>query len=76
MPEDLEAALRTRRWGLPEAGGWKDQEAGLLERMDVAIDAYDALVFAAQYGSDHYKFAAEHPRHSAIARRIISLYDE
>lgn len=35
-------AWMSKRHGLPRAGGWLDQDAGDLERMDIAADAYQA----------------------------------
>lgn len=70
MPDVLRDALRTRRWGLPDAGGWRDQDAGLVDAMEIAIDVYDAILADKRYGSDQYKFAAEHPREFGIMQHL------
>jgi hypothetical protein len=34
---------QTERWGLPYAGGWMNQPAGMLDRMSAARGAYEAV---------------------------------
>lgn len=43
MPRELWLFWQHRRYGvLPSAGGLEDQEPGLLDRMSIMGDAYDA----------------------------------
>lgn len=43
-PPELELVFRCRRWNsLPEAGGLNDQPAGLIQRMSVAENVYQAF---------------------------------
>jgi hypothetical protein len=43
-PEELVLAWDCQRWNtLPEPGGLWDQPAGLVERMNIALNVYDAF---------------------------------
>ena len=62
-PEELEWAWQTRRFGLPFGGGWLDQPAGLLERMEQAARAYDTLrEYLAVKAIDLGRWIRDHPR--------------
>jgi hypothetical protein len=66
----LRDALRTRRWGLPEAGGWLDQEAGWLDKMSLALQVYDAITEYARVPAEKkYDWIAKHPDEYAIVQR-------
>ena len=70
-PIELSEALRTRQWGLPEAGGWKDQVAGLLDKMTVCLRVYDALTaYRSVSASEQYEWIARHPTEYAIVQRM------
>jgi hypothetical protein len=52
MPAELELALQCERWGsLPNAGGVLNQPMGLLARMSVALNVYNAFKSEHQRGS-------------------------
>jgi len=61
-PEELELALQCRQWHcLPEAGGIRDQRAGEMERMKIAINVYDAMqVYNDVGGKDVGKWIENH----------------
>ena len=43
-PGELTLGWQAKCWGaLPEAGGLKDQPAGLLEKMSTCVSVYDAM---------------------------------
>jgi hypothetical protein len=59
-PEPLALAFEAQRWGrLPNAGGLRDQPAGLLNRMGVALNVYQA--YTLKRGLDLDQFASNHP---------------
>jgi hypothetical protein len=42
-PDELRLAFRCQQWGtLPHSGGLLDQPAGLVERMTIAVNVYNA----------------------------------
>ena len=44
QPPELKLALQSDRWGvLPDAGGLRDQEAGLIDRMSWASAVHNAF---------------------------------
>ena len=42
IPDYLYSGMMTEKHGMPNAGGWLDQEAGLLERQEICVEAYQA----------------------------------
>jgi len=43
-PDELRLAFRCQQWGtLPHSGGLLDQPAGLVERMTIAVNVYNAM---------------------------------
>lgn len=69
VPRELSLAWQQRRYGvLPEAGGLLDQEAGLLNRMALHADAYDAW---AEYTSLVAGSGAEWQRRNPHKWRLV-----
>lgn len=43
-PDELRLAFRCQQWGtLPRSGGLLDQPAGIVERMTIALNVYNAV---------------------------------
>ena len=69
VPEELRLAFRCQQWGsLPMSGGLLDQPAGLVEKMTVAINVFNAWKYhvsrdpksdAEYFKSDTWKVAKE-----------------
>jgi len=60
-PPELKLAWQAKRWGtLPEPGGLRDQIVGELERMAMALSAYNA-VQGSRATSNHATWAAHNP---------------
>lgn len=43
-PPELRMAWRVRRWGAPYADGWMDWPAGLVDKMAIAENVYNACL--------------------------------
>ena len=72
---ELEYAWSARAYGgLPEAGGQLDQPAGLLRRMRVAENAYNAWDAWKREGfKDSKKFKENNPGAWNIVKRVIKM---
>lgn len=72
-PPELELAWQVRGWGaLPEPGGLRDQRAGELRRMSVALNAYGA-VRAFHASSDKAKWARDYPGQWEVFQHVMTL---
>ena len=74
-PGELTLAWQAQSWqALPEAGGLRDQPAGLLERMSTALSVYDAFVaYKAVDGGHEDEFARKNPRAWASVLMVQGL---
>lgn len=59
-PQELIEAWRTRDYGLPSGGGWKDEPAGSLERMTQALNVYTAFKAFEERTIPESEFADKH----------------
>jgi hypothetical protein len=59
-PKELKWAFRSEQWGLPVAGGWLVQPAGLTDRMTACLNTYHA-VKAYNAAPDAGEFARNNP---------------
>jgi hypothetical protein len=72
-PPELELALQAHRWGvLPEAGGLRDQPAGLLRRMTAAENVYNVYV-ALEHSDDYAKFINANPGAARMIEMVNGL---
>jgi len=74
-PGELVLAWHAQSWStLPEAGGLRDQPAGLLERMSSVLHVYDAMKAYADSPPGHEdEFAKRNPRAWEIVLSVLSL---
>lgn len=71
-PVELEFAWNARAYGaLPEAGGQLDQPAGLLKRMRMAENVYDAWSAWKRSGSKADEFIKNQPAAWKIVKMIL-----
>jgi len=75
-PQALWLAWQCHRWGsLPEAGGLLDQPAGLLQRMSVAENVYNAFVALGRVPAGTVaKWVDENPQTWAIIDEVETLW--
>ena len=66
-PQDLQNAWKIKAHGMPYAGGWMEQPAGLLNRAMTALNVYDS--YMAWYVSDRAVWQAEHKE----AARVVGM---
>jgi len=74
-PDELRLAFRCQQWGtLPCSGGLLDQPAGLVDRMTIAINVYDAWKgwLGREPGKDA-EFVKANPDAWKIVQHIIEL---
>jgi hypothetical protein len=72
-PPELRLAMNCRAWGcLPEAGGLQDQPAGLITRMNVCLNVYDAMR-ASIKAKDKVTWAKENPEAYEIMQDVIRM---
>jgi hypothetical protein len=75
-PPDLELAFACKRWNsLPEAGGLLDQPAGLIQRMTVAENIYNAFR-AMVTAKNAAKFADDNPGVMDLIENVTRLREE
>lgn len=77
-PPELELALNAREWGsLPEAGGIRDQPAGLLRNMRLALNTYEtAKSYRARKAGEEDKWVESHGQAAfRLARMAEGLTD-
>ena len=65
-------AQTIERWGLPYAGGWMDQPAGMLDRANVLMNVYRSFksFAAARYYGAWAHQNPEHYRVYALVQRL------
>ena len=62
-PPELTLALACRSWGvLPDSGGYLDQDAGLMSRMNTYLNVYGAVSKWHNYTGDKIHLIPEHDR--------------
>jgi len=75
LPHELQLAVRCNQWNtLPNAGGLLDQPVGLIEKMTVSLNYYNALT--AWKNRDKTKdteFVKQHPCDWAIVQHVMEL---
>lgn len=42
-PEELRMAWRCEKWGMPRGQGWLNEPAGMVDKMTVALNVYNAF---------------------------------
>jgi len=74
-PGELTLAWQAQSWqALPEAGGLRDQPAGLLDRMGASLRVHDAMRAYADSPAGHEgEFAKRNPRAWAIVLSVMGL---
>jgi len=74
-PGELTLAWQAQSWqALPEAGGLRDQPAGLLDRMGASLRVYDAMrAFADRPPGHEDEFSQKNPRSWEIVLGVLSL---
>ena len=72
-PQPLIEAWRAQRWGLPNAGGRLDQPAGLVRRMEHALNLYDlwAGFLAAQERGEGIQWKNADPQRARAINEIL-----
>ncbi len=77
LPRELVLGRQIERWGvLPNAGGLLDQSAGLLARIEIAENVYNALLLYTFQGpppGGFAKWAESHKRILDIVRNVEAL---
>jgi hypothetical protein len=75
LPRELQLAFRCNQWNtLPNPGGLLDQPAGLIEKMTVSLNYYNALT--AWKNRDKTKdseFVKQHPYDWAMVQHVMEL---
>jgi hypothetical protein len=75
-PPELELAFRCRRWNsLPESGGLNDQPAGLMQRLTVAENVYQAFS-GMTTANDLAKWSDANPHMVKILESVYNLRKE
>ena len=74
-PGELVLGWQAQSWqALPEAGGLRDQPAGLLERMSTSLRVYEAMkTYADSPPGYEGEFAKRNPRAWAIVLGVMEL---
>lgn len=73
-PRDLVYAWRTWRWGLPLTGGWLEQPAGLVDRMEHALRVWEVLdEYRRLAPGSVYQWIAGHAAEWELVQRIERL---
>lgn len=68
--------MQYRSWGaLPDPGGLLDQEYGLLDRMTLALNVYQAFTSIRQAGNKLTEWAQANPELNDIYRWTMELRD-
>jgi hypothetical protein len=68
-PRELRWAFRSEKWGLPKAGGWLAQPAGLVDKMTTCLNAYNAIK-AFNAAENAGEFASSNPGYWKIIQSI------
>jgi len=75
-PEDLQLAWHVQRWrALPKSGGLDNQPAGLVQRMSVLANVYDAVSLWRRE-SNWARWSQENPAAWRIVQMVIELRKE
>ena len=61
-PAELMASFKTDQYGLPFAGGWMDQPAGLVGKMTAARNMYEAVKGWRESGPKMAYWAEKNPQ--------------
>ena len=74
-PGELMLAWQAQTWNtLPEAGGLRDQPAGLIERMSATLRVYDAMkIYADSPPGNEGEFTKQNPRAWEIVLSVMGL---
>ncbi len=74
-PEELSLALKCQRWNaLPVTGGILDQPAGLVERMTIALNTYEAMkAWSARDVTKDAEFVKNYPDTWRIVQAVMEL---
>lgn len=74
---ELRMAWQSERWHtLPEAGGLLDQPAGLLQRMAVVSNVYNAFKALKASAGNLVQLANSQPQVLAIVRQVERMEDQ
>lgn len=75
-PPELELAFSCHRWNtLPEAGGLLDQPAGMMRRMSIVENIYNAF-HGLRQAKDYAKFGDDNPQAMRVIENIYKLRKE
>lgn len=74
-PDELRLAFRCQQWGtLPCSGGLLDQPAGLVERMTIAVNVYNAIREWRQSAVNNAKdFVKNNPDAWRIVKMVLDM---
>lgn len=77
-PGELTDYYKTRRWGLPYAGGWMEQPAGWLDRMEKCAVAFQAMrgYQEASAKQELAKWRKKNPEFSQVVDQVNALRKE
>jgi len=73
-PFELELAWQCKQFNcLPYSGGLLDQPAGLVKRMAIAYNVWEAIKTRHEYGSKYDEFIKDHPNMHEICKQVEEL---
>jgi hypothetical protein len=73
-PRELELAWQCKQFScLPYSGGLLDQPAGLIHRMNVAYNVWDAVKTRQSYKEKQADFIKDHPDKQQICRMVEKI---
>ncbi len=72
-PPELIEGFRSREWGLPDPGGRLDQPAGLVAKMDYALNVYEtwSAFLRAEAAGDSIKWKNADPQRARFINDIL-----
>ena len=71
LPRLLKEAFLSQRWGLPHAGGWKDNWP-LSEHMTIALNVYHAVT-GWKAAKNIVKWSEQHPSEWRTVQNVMTL---
>lgn len=72
LPRHLKLAWRIEQYGSPNGQGWGAWPAGTIERMNVALNVYNAVqMYHEQPNDKKTKWLADHPRQAKIIGKVM-----
>ena len=75
QPAELIDARISLQWGLPYAGGWKDQPAPHFEKMRLALATYNAVI-SWRKAKNWGEWRKKNPDQWKLIKKLLQLRDE